>query len=119
MKNTLILGASCNSSRYSNKAMHLLNDYDHQTYCLGAHETQCRKFKISNRWPQNENFHTVSIYLNAINQEMYYDLLLQLKPNRVIFNPGSENETLYALLSNEAIYYIEACTLVMLRTGVY
>jgi hypothetical protein len=37
----------------------------------------------------------------------------------VIFNPGTENQEFEEMLSNNGIEPIEACTLVMLRTGQY
>ena len=49
----------------------------------------------------------------------FYDYLLSLKPNRVIFNPGTENDELEELLQQHGIQWVEACTLVMLSTGQY
>ena len=45
--------------------------------------------------------------------------LLALRPGRVIFNPGTENPTLAAQLEAAGIPTEEACTLVLLSTGVY
>jgi hypothetical protein len=42
-----------------------------------------------------------------------------LKPARVIFNPGTENQEFAQQLEAQGIETIEACTLVMLRTGQY
>ena len=40
---------------------------------------------------QQENIHTVSLYVGAARQEEYYDFIINLAPKRVIFNPGTEN----------------------------
>jgi hypothetical protein len=42
--------------------------------------------------------------------------LAQLKPKRVIFNPGTENPDLYAEIEKLHIQVEEACTLVLLHT---
>ncbi len=44
------------------------------------------------------------------------DAILQLNPERVIFNPGTENPELEMALESNGIKIIHACTLVMLRT---
>ena len=60
---------------------------------------------------------TVSLYLNPERQEEFYDYIIELKPNRVIFNPGTENPDFYKRLIRNNIGYEEACTLVLLRTN--
>jgi hypothetical protein len=52
-------------------------------------------------------------------QEAYYNAILDLKPRRIIFNPGTENPILKALAIEKGIQTIDACTLVMLKTGQY
>jgi hypothetical protein len=42
-----------------------------------------------------------------------------LKPRRVIFNPGSENEALAKKLREAGIEVVEACTLVLLRSEAF
>jgi hypothetical protein len=39
---------------------------------------------------------------------------VHIKPNRIIFNPGTENPGEYERLRKAGIEVIEACTLVML-----
>lgn len=52
-----------------------------------------------------------------MNQAEYFDYIKQIKPQRVIFNPGTENVKLEQELQKEEIPYIRACTLVLLSTG--
>jgi predicted CoA-binding protein len=66
-----------------------------------------------------EGIDTVTLYLNPRNQQEYYDFILSLKPKRIIFNPGTENEELEKLAEKNGIQPVEACTLVMLGTGQY
>jgi hypothetical protein len=49
----------------------------------------------------------------------YYDYILSLKPKRIIFNPGTENEELMKLAKQNNIQPVVACTLVMLSIGNY
>ena len=75
--------------------------------------------EISTQPIQTEDVETVTLYLNPHNQEPYYDYILSLKPKRIIFNPGTENEVLERLAAQQGINVLEACTLVMLSTGQY
>jgi hypothetical protein len=44
---------------------------------------------------------------------------LSLKPKRVIFNPGTENDEFEKMVEQSGAEAIEACTLVMLRSRQY
>jgi predicted CoA-binding protein len=61
--------------------------------------------------------YAITLYLNPENQSNYYTTILNLNPKQVIFNPLTENHELAFLLNKNNIKYIEACTLVMLKTG--
>jgi predicted CoA-binding protein len=61
----------------------------------------------------------VTLYLNPMNQKEYYDYILSLKPRRIIFNPGAENDELAQMATSKGIQSVEACTLVMLATNQY
>jgi len=67
--------------------------------------------------PKIDNLDTLTLYINRFNQLAWYDYLLALKPKRIIFNPGAENQELNNLARENGIETIEACTLVMLHTG--
>jgi predicted CoA-binding protein len=62
---------------------------------------------------------TVTLYLSPEKQKPYYQYILELSPKRIIFNPGTENDELLTLAEQAGIYTLEACTLVLLRTGQY
>lgn len=61
----------------------------------------------------------MTLYLNVKNQKEYYDYIISLTPKRIIFNPGTINPELANIASGAGIEVVEACTLVMLCTGVY
>jgi hypothetical protein len=57
--------------------------------------------------------------LNPQRQEPYYDYIISLNPDRVIFNPGTENPEFDKMLKASNIEVEVACTLVMLGTNQY
>ena len=50
---------------------------------------------------------------------MWYDYILNLKPKRIIFNPGTENPELEKKAKEANIETLHHCTLVMLATDSY
>jgi predicted CoA-binding protein len=118
-KPTLVIGASENTDRYSNKAVNMLRKYNHATYAYGLKTGNIADVAIQNEYFYPEALDTVSLYLNPTNQIVHFDYILKLHPKRVIFNPGTENPAFYSLLEDKGIAYEEACTLVLLQTGQY
>lgn len=118
-KKTLVLGASTNPSRYSYLAMNRLSSHNHPVVAIGLREGKVGKVNIEKGQPALEGVDTVTLYLNPANQKPYYDYILSLKPTRIIFNPGTENDELEQLARKNGIKSMEACTLVMLGTGQY
>jgi predicted CoA-binding protein len=118
-KKTLVLGASANPSRYSYLAINRLSAYRHPVVAIGLKEGEVTGVKIQTGKPQIEDIDTITLYLNPTNQKPYYDYILSLKPKRIIFNPGTENDELEEMARKNGIKPMEACTLVMLGTGQY
>ena len=119
MKKTLVLGASPNPSRYSNIAVHRLNKNGVEAVPVGIREGVIDGINIIKGEPSVDDVHTITLYLNPQRQKAYYDYILGLKPQRIIFNPGTENLELIKLAKEQDIEIEIACTLVMLATGVY
>lgn len=118
-KKTLVLGASDNPARYSYLAVKRLRANGHQVIAIGKKPGVVDDVPIITDRPMLTDIDTVMLYLNPTNQEEYYDYILSLKPKRVIFNPGTENEVLERLLQSAGGKSQEACTLVLLTTGQY
>jgi predicted CoA-binding protein len=118
-KKTLVLGASDNPARYSYLAIQKLRRNGHPVKAIGSRNTRVDDVDITTDKEQLDNIDTVTLYLNPIHQSEYYDYILSLKPKRIIFNPGAENEELSALARQNNIQPVEACTLVLLSTGQY
>ena len=116
---TLIIGASTNKDRYSYKAIQKLRKLNLDVCALGLNEGEILDVKIQTKPINYKNIHTVSIYLKPQNQSQYINYILKLKPQRVIFNPGSENEVLMDKLEEKKISCENSCTLVLLSTNQY
>lgn len=114
---TLIIGASLNANRYSNRAITNLVAHQHPTVALGLKEGTVAGVTIKTGMPNFEAIDTVSLYLNPQRQKDYYNYIIALKPRRVIFNPGTENEEFMELLTKNDISFEIACTLVLLATN--
>lgn len=119
-KKTMVLGASDNPMRYSFIAINRLRSYGHPVVAIGKKNGKVADVLISKeKDEQQEDIDTITLYLNPTHQKQYYDYILSLKPKRIIFNPGAENDELYDMAKAQGIQPIEACTLVMLSTGQY
>jgi predicted CoA-binding protein len=116
-KKTLVLGASANPERYSYLAVNRLHDNGHPVIAIGAKKATVNGIAINTEKTVLEDVDTVTLYLNPARQKEYYNYILSLKPKRIIFNPGAENEELAALARENNIQPMEACTLVLLSTG--
>jgi predicted CoA-binding protein len=118
-KRTLLFGASENPDRYSYRATQALQRAGHAVAAFGKRKGTIGSVNILSDLPDNEAFDTVTLYLNPENQKPYYDYILKLKPNRVIFNPGTENSEFEQKLDIAGIGWEESCTLVLLSIGAY
>ncbi len=118
-KKTLVLGASDNPSRYSFLAVNRLRNHGHSVVAIGKRPSIVGDVTIEKEKKEFDNVHTVTLYLKPAHQKQYYDYIVSLKPQRIIFNPGAENDELYDLAKQNGIKPVEACTLVLLSTNQY
>ncbi|TCJ13358.1 CoA-binding protein [Flaviaesturariibacter flavus] len=118
-KKTLVLGASDNPSRYSYLAIRRLAAHQYPVVAIGRKTGEVSGVPIATEAAPVEGIDTVTLYLNPQNQKPYYEYILGLKPRRIIFNPGTENDELIEKAESAGIEPVIACTLVMLSTGQY
>lgn len=119
-KNTLILGASPNPERYAYKATIMLSEKGHNVFPVGLRKGVIGTNEILSNSPIIENIDTVTLYVGPKNQPEHYDYILKkIKPKRIIFNPGTENEELITLAQGVGIKTEIACTLVLLSLNSY
>lgn len=118
-KKTLVIGASLKSERYSNIAIHRLVKYNHEVVAYGLRKGYVADVEIDRNFIPYQDLHTVTLYLNPERQKAFYDYIISLKPERIIFNPGTENFEFQNMLKQNDIFFEEACTLVLLSTNQY
>ena len=118
-KKTLVIGASENKERYSNMAVQKLISQKHPAVALGGKKGKIGDTIIETEKKPFTDIDTVTLYINQARQPDYYSYILSLRPKRIIFNPGTENEELEMLAKKQGIVTMEACTLVLLSTGQY
>ena len=117
----VILGASNKPERYSYKAFKLLAQYGHKSILVHPNLTEIEGEAcfpdLKAVASQNFTIDTLTMYVNPDLSSVMAQDILNLKPKRVIFNPGTENPELMELLKKNDIPYEETCTLVLLKTG--
>lgn len=118
-KKTLVLGASTKPDRYAFKAINMLVEKGHSVLAIGQNSGEVAGIKIQTKAVPLKNIDTITLYLNPLRQRDYYNYIIEAKPKRVVFNPGTENPEFYQLLELNDIKSEVACTLVLLSTNQY
>lgn len=119
MKRTLVFGASLKPYRYSNLVIHKLLRNEIETRAFGIVAGDIGDVQVMTNLNDFQGIHTITLYLNPLRQKQYYDAIVDLRPKRVIFNPGTENPEFYKILRERGIKVEIACTLVLLATDQY
>ena len=120
-KKTAILGASPNPNRYAFLAAERLSASQHEFVPIGIKKGDVLGNQILDlkEKPKVEDVDTVTMYIGPQNQAEWESYILSLKPNRIIINPGSENPSLAQKATEAGIQTMNACTLVMIASGMY
>lgn len=119
-KKTVVLGATTNPARTAYLAVERLVAAAQPTVPIGIRQGEVAGLTILNDQPAVDEVDTVSLYIGPDRQPPYYDYILnELRPQRIIFNPGTENPELAQKAREAGIEPLNACTLVMLATGQY
>lgn len=116
---TLVFGASTKEERYANKAIKMLRSNNIETRAFGIRNGKVLDVEFETELKDYKDIDTVTLYINPQRQREYYDYILSLNPQRVIFNPGTENLEFIDLLESKDIKAEVACTLVLLTTKQY
>lgn len=112
-----VLGASPKEDRYSFMAVKMLKEYGHKPIPVhpAGHPVDGSE-AVRALGDIAQEVDTLTMYVNSSISNELTSSILDLKPRRVIFNPGSENQKLAQKLAENSVQVVEACTLVMLRT---
>ena len=114
----VVLGASDKPQRYSNMAVRLLKELGYRVIPVHRNLDEIEHIPAVHSLADiQDRVHTLTMYVGPQRSAALADDILGLKPDRVIFNPGSESEALEERLQQNDILTIRACTLVMLQSG--
>lgn len=113
----VVLGASPKPERYSNQAVAMLKEYGYEVIPVNPAGVSIHNLSTEKSLDDIKNpVGTLTMYVGAKISSGQKEAILQLKPERVIFNPGTENPELETALETSGIKTVHACTLVLLRT---
>lgn len=116
----VILGASNKPGRYAHRAFMMLREHGHEVIPVHPALPEIDGIPVVKDLNSVEGpVDTLTLYVSPAISEPLAGEIVRLSPGRVIFNPGTESEVLQAGLRKAGIPYEEACTLVMLGTGVF
>ncbi len=120
MKNTLIIGASHKKTRFSNKAMHMLMEHGHKVFLYHPKIAEIEGIPVVQDLSEVVNkIDTVTLYVRPELLKAMTDEVLSIRPKRIIFNPGTEDQDLMEGFRQAGIEVFEACTVVMLQADEY
>ncbi len=114
----VVLGASNQPERYSYLAVKLLQEHGHTVVPVHPALAEILGLPVVPELGKiTEPVDTLTLYLGPERLEKLIPDIVQLNPKRVIFNPGTESASVQSALDAAGIPWLEACTLVLLRTG--
>jgi predicted CoA-binding protein len=113
----VVLGASPKPERYSNQAVRALVEHGHRVIPVHPLLKEIAGVSVvpalsGVRDPVN----TLTLYVGPERGKELLDDMINLGPDRVIMNPGTESDEIEEVLNAKGIAVLRACTLVMLRT---
>jgi predicted CoA-binding protein len=117
MKTVAVLGASNKEGRYSRMAQELLMEKGYEVIPISVKSGDIlglKSYKSVSEVPQKID--TLTVYVSPKNIEKYVDEIVQSDIRRVIFNPGTESESIKKQVQESGKVVVEACTIVMLKT---
>lgn len=113
-----ILGASDKPDRYSYLALKELRDNGHTPLPVHPKLASIDGVPVQpslDKLPKPID--TLTVYVSPDISNASEAQILNLRAKRVIFNPGTENPALEDKLRAQGAEVVEACTLVLLKTG--
>jgi len=119
-KSVVILGASQDPQRFAYRAMRKLKEFGHQVLLVNPNLDEIEGQKVYPSLSEiRQPVDTLTLYLAPEKSLPLAKAILDLRPQRVIFNPGTESPELMKELADHSIHYLRNCTLVMLDTGIF
>ena len=99
-------------------AMELLNEKNYNVLLFHPIRKEIDGYKVYNNFNNIDvDIDTITLYVNAEKSQKMSEQILNINPKRIIFNPGTENSNLKNKAKNKNIETMNACTILMLKTG--
>lgn len=120
MERVAILGASDNPARYAFRAQSALASHGHAVVPVNPQLTAVAGVPCMPALDAIDGaIDTITVYLRPQLAEPLVNEMIEARPKRVIFNPGTESPALKRALEQAGIRVQWECTLVLLATGQY
>ena len=118
MKDVALVGASNKPERYAYQAMKLLLEKGLRVHLVHPRLAEIEGLRVYQTVSEiPEQIHTVTLYVGAPRSTPMAEEILGCRPQRIIFNPGAENDSLEQQAQAAGIKTVRGCTLVMLKTN--
>jgi predicted CoA-binding protein len=113
-----IIGASEKKDRFAHMAMIALMEHGYDVRLVNPFKENIDGHKCFRAVTDiKEKINTVTLYVNPYRFRNHIDEVIQVKPERVIMNPGTEDADMEKILEDAGIKVCRACTLVLLSSG--
>ena len=113
-----ILGASPDPSKFAFRAMKKLQEHGHKVILVNPeHEEILGQPVLPSLSQIREPVETLTLYVGPQRLEALVHDILDLRPQRVLFNPGTESPALINALKGAHIHFARGCTLLLLDSG--
>ena len=113
-----VLGATPKAGRFAHQAVIRLKQHGYKITPVHPKFAEIEDLPVSSSLTQiNEQVDTLTLYVGPDKLAGMVNEIVNLKPGRVIFNPGTESRELQSALDDAGIQWQEDCTLVMLQAG--
>lgn len=113
-----IIGASEKKDRFAHKAMTALMRQSHEVRLVNPFKESIDGYQCFKSVTEiKERINTITLYVNPARFREHLDEVVQVKPERIIMNPGSEDAGMEKALEEAGIRVLRACTLVLLADG--
>ena len=113
-----VLGASPKPARFANQAIRLLQQLGYRITPVHPRFDTIESLPVVHDLSAiREPVDTLTLYVGPALLEPLAAAIADLRPRRVIFNPGTESRLIQQRLDAAGIDWLEDCTLVMLKTG--
>ncbi len=113
-----VIGASDDPQKYSYLAVSLLKEKGHRVFPVHPSLKELLGLSVYPSISQVPGpVHTVSLYVASPVSTKIAPEILAAAPKRILFNPGAENPVFEAAAVARGIIALNACMLVMLKTG--